>query len=367
MTTAKLVLEDGTYFEGYAFGALGNVTGEIVFHTGMTGYQEVLTDPSYAGQIVTMTYPHIGNYGITRDDDEANRPAVHGFVVRQHSEITSNWRAKRPIGSWLQQWGIVGISGVDTRMITRIIRSRGTMRALLSTQEDVTISQLLDDVRQSTVIQHPVAQVSTPQMYRCNGTGLRIVLVDFGAKGGIVRELIRRQCDVVVVPHNTTAEQVMALSPDGVLLSNGPGDPNDVPYAVAMVREIIGRIPLFGICLGHQLFALACGATTSKLAFGHRGSNHPVRDLQTGQCYITSQNHGYTVNADSIAPTRLAVSQINNNDLTIEGLRHLDAPAFSVQYHPEASPGPDDSNYLFDTFLDMVRTYRHPHTQQEAN
>jgi carbamoyl-phosphate synthase small subunit len=366
MGAARLVFEDGTVFDGTSFGADGSRVGELVFHTGMTGYQEVLTDPSYAGQIVTMTYPHIGTYGITRDDHESTVPAVYGFVVREASDVMSNWRAQYTVGAFLRARGIIGISGVDTRMITRLIRNCGTIRALVTTDDQASNAQLVLRVRTTDVLRNPVARVSTPYVQRIAGSGPRIVLIDFGAKAGIVRELVRRQCDVVVVPHDTDADAIRAYAPDGVLLSNGPGDPCDVPYAVETVRALLGAFPMFGICLGHQLFALACGATTSKLMFGHRGSNHPVRDMESGACYMTSQNHGYTVDSDSIARTRLVITQVNNNDLTIEGLRHSDVCASSVQYHPEASPGPDDTNGVFDAFLTSVRNASGRRYKQEA-
>ncbi|WP_274363352.1 glutamine-hydrolyzing carbamoyl-phosphate synthase small subunit [Paenibacillus thermotolerans] len=353
---AKLLLEDGTLFTGESFGAEGRQVGEVVFNTGITGYQEVLSDPSYCGQIVTMTYPLIGNYGITRDDFEAVRPFVHGFVVRRHEEVPSNWRAQYSLGTLLKEYGIVGISGIDTRMLTRKIRSAGTMKGILAAG-DVSEEELRSALGSEELLRDQVERVSTKSVYSSPGTRERIVLVDFGSKSGILRDLTTRGCDVVVVPHDTTAEQILRLRPDGVLLSNGPGDPKDVPHAVQMIRELLGVLPIFGICLGHQLFALASGADTVKLKFGHRGGNHPVKDLASGRCYITSQNHGYTVDEQSVAGTGLIVTHINNNDRTIEGLRHEKHPAFSVQYHPEASPGPFDSSYLFDDFLTMVREF----------
>ncbi|MFD0710730.1 glutamine-hydrolyzing carbamoyl-phosphate synthase small subunit [Paenibacillus sp. GCM10027626] len=354
---ARLLLEDGTLFVGQAFGAEGNSSGEVVFNTGMAGYQELLTDPSYCGQIITMTYPHIGNYGITRDDFEAVRPFIHGFAVRKYEEVPSNWRAQYTLDYFLKEYGIVGISEIDTRMLTRIIRQSGTMRGILSTANE-PVEELREMLNSMEPMRDQVARVSTRSVFSVPGNKERIVLVDFGAKSGIVKELASRGCDVVVVPHDTTAEQIRRLVPDGILLSNGPGDPKDVPYAVRMIQELLGEFPIFGICLGHQLFALACGADTEKLKFGHRGGNHPVKDLRTGKFYMTSQNHGYTVNADSIAGTELEVTHINNNDRTIEGLRHSKFAAFSVQYHPEASPGPLDSNYLFDDFLAQIASFK---------
>ncbi|MGE7826270.1 glutamine-hydrolyzing carbamoyl-phosphate synthase small subunit [Paenibacillus sp. NPDC093718] len=356
---ARLLLEDGTLFSGKSFGADAEMTGEVVFNTGITGYQEVLSDPSYCGQIVTMTYPLIGNYGITRDDFESIRPFVHGFVVRRHEPVPSNWRAEYSVDSLLKEYGIPGISEIDTRMLTRIIRHYGTMKGILTTSNK-PVEELKEMLGDTTIaeLRNQVAKTSTPQMFTSPGSKERIVLVDFGAKSGILRELTSRGCDVMVVPHDTTADEIRRLHPDGIQLSNGPGDPKDVPYAVDMVKELLGEYPIFGICLGHQLFALAAGADTEKLKFGHRGGNHPVKELASGRCYITSQNHGYTVNEESVKGTDLEVTHINNNDKTIEGLKHSKFPAFSVQYHPEAAPGPHDSSYLFDQFLEMIRDHK---------
>ncbi|GGH26171.1 glutamine-hydrolyzing carbamoyl-phosphate synthase small subunit [Paenibacillus segetis] len=362
---ARLLLEDGTLFTGKSFGAEGDKTGEVVFNTGITGYQEVLSDPSYCGQIVTMTYPLIGNYGITRDDFESIAPSINGFVVRRYEPTPSNWRAQYNLGDLLKEYGIPGIHDIDTRMLTRIIRHHGTMKGIITTSSKS--DQELREMMASTSIEelrNQVAQTSTKHMYTSPGSKERIVLVDFGAKSGILRELNKRDCDVVVVPHDITADEIRRLKPDGIQLSNGPGDPKDVPYAAKMVSELLGEYPIFGICLGHQLFALACGADTQKLKFGHRGGNHPVKELESGRCYITSQNHGYTVTESSIAGTKLEVTHINNNDKTIEGLKHSEYPAFSVQYHPEAAPGPYDNSYLFDRFLEMIREHKQNHPQR---
>ncbi|TXK85835.1 glutamine-hydrolyzing carbamoyl-phosphate synthase small subunit [Paenibacillus sp. N3.4] len=360
---ARLLLEDGTLFTGKSFGSEGESVGEVVFNTGITGYQEVLSDPSYCGQIVTMTYPLVGNYGVIRDDFESVRPFIHGFVVREHEEIPSNWRAQYTLGSLLKEYGIVGISGIDTRMLTRKIRHYGVMKSLLTTSNK-SIAELTEILRGTSLMTDQVARVSTKSVYGAPGYKERIVLVDYGAKSGIIRDLSKRDCDVVVVPQDATAEQILRLAPDGVLLSNGPGDPKDVPHAVEMIKGLLGEIPLFGICLGHQLFALACGADTDKLKFGHRGGNHPVKDLISGRCYITSQNHGYTVKEESVIGTDLEVTHINNNDRTIEGLKHKKHPAFSVQYHPEAAPGPFDSSYLFDDFIALIRQHKIDNPQQ---
>jgi carbamoyl-phosphate synthase small subunit len=360
---ARLLLEDGTLFTGLSFGAEAQMMGEVVFNTGITGYQEVLSDPSYCGQIVTMTYPLIGNYGITRDDFEAMRPFIHGFVVRRHEEVPSNWRAQYSLGQLLKEYGIPGISDIDTRMLTRKLRNYGTMKGLITTGNE-RVEELAERLNISKLMTDQVARTSTSHVFSSPGQGERIVLVDFGAKSGILRELTKRGCDVIVVPHDTTADQIRRLAPDGIQLSNGPGDPKDVPYAVKMISELLGEFPIFGICLGHQLFALACGAETTKLKFGHRGGNHPVKELATNRCYITSQNHGYTVLEESVGNTPLEVTHINNNDRTIEGLKHKTFPAFSVQYHPEAAPGPYDSSYLFDEFLQMIRTHKKNNPQK---
>jgi carbamoyl-phosphate synthase small subunit len=352
---ARLILEDGTEFVGTAFGATTETLGEVVFNTGLTGYQEVLSDPSYCGQIVTMTYPLIGNYGINRDDFEAVRPFIHGFVVREHCDMPSNWRATSTLDDLLKAYDIPGIAGVDTRALTRKIRYHGTMKGMI-TVSGAPLEELVASLRASSLMTDQVSRVSTKSVFSCPGTGHRVVLVDFGSKHGILRELTKRGCDVVVVPYNVTADEIRRLQPDGILLSNGPGDPKDVPQAIAMIREIIGEYPLFGICLGHQLFALASGADTVKMKFGHRGGNHPVKDLTTGRTYITSQNHSYAVKEESISGTDLEITHIALNDGTIEGLRNEKMQAFSVQYHPEAAPGPYDSSYLFDQFLEMMET-----------
>ncbi|GIP39703.1 carbamoyl-phosphate synthase small chain [Paenibacillus sp. J31TS4] len=354
---ARLLLEDGTLFTGKAFGSDGESTGEVVFNTGITGYQEVLSDPSYCGQIVTMTYPLIGNYGMTRDDFESIRPFVNGFVVRRHEDIPSNWRSEYTVDSFLKEYGIPGISEIDTRMLTRILRHYGTMRGILTTSNK-SVGELQEQLNAMTPVTDQVSRVSTKSIFHSPSFGERVVVVDFGSKSGIIRDLVQRGCDVTVVPHDVTADQIRRINPDGIMLSNGPGDPKDVPYAAEMIRSLLGEYPIFGICLGHQLLALACGADSTKMKFGHRGGNHPVKDLSTGRCYITSQNHGYTVLDESIQGTGLEVTHINNNDGTIEGLKHTKYPAFSVQYHPEAAPGPFDSSYLFDDFIASIREFK---------
>lgn len=360
---AKLILEDGTIFVGKSFGAERESFGEVVFNTGITGYQEVLSDPSYCGQIVTMTYPLIGNYGINRDDFESVRPFIHGFVVREHCEYPSNFRNQQTLDSLLKEYDIPGISDIDTRMLTRKIRQFGTLKGVIATG-DVQVEEMLSKLKAAPNMTNQVSLVSTKSVFSSPGRGPRIILVDFGSKHGILRELSNRNCDVIVVPYNTTAKEIERLRPDGILLSNGPGDPKDVPEAVEMIKGILGKYPLFGICLGHQLFALACGADTEKMKFGHRGGNQPVKEFATDRTFITSQNHGYAVTTESLKGTDLEVSHIAINDNTIEGLKHHSYPAFSVQYHPEAAPGPYDSGYLFDNFLEMVAEFKkgvHPY------
>lgn len=351
MTQARLVLEDGTVFYGESFGATGETGGEVVFNTGMTGYQEILTDPSYSGQIITMTYPLIGNYGINKDDFESARPFARGFIVREYCETPSNWRSEMSLDHFLKSHGLLGLAGIDTRALTKRLRTRGTMRGIIttSTEPDDAIRERVQKV-QDLSGQDFVKLASTDRIY-CVGEGAKhVVLMDFGAKGNICRCLTKQGCRVTVVPCDTGSETIMNLKPDGVMLSNGPGDPKDVPYAVQTVGELIGKLPIFGICLGHQIIGLALGGDTYKLKFGHRGGNHPVKNLLTGEVTITSQNHGFAVRADSL-PEDVLVSHINVNDRTVEGLRHRNLPIFSVQYHPEAAPGPTDSEYLFAEFV----------------
>ncbi|GAB6181093.1 glutamine-hydrolyzing carbamoyl-phosphate synthase small subunit [Desulfotomaculum defluvii] len=351
---AYIVLEDGSVFTGKGFGATGENFGEVVFNTSMTGYQEILTDPSYCGQIVVMTYPLIGNYGINNDDFEAKSSFVKGLVVKEECESPSNWRVSNKIHEYLSREGISGIAGIDTRALTRHIRNHGTMRGIISSQA-ITPQELVEKLINSPAItgQDFVPTVATKEIYTVPGYGHRVVLVDFGAKTNIIRCLSKRNCEIVVVPPNTSSQDILALNPEGIMLSNGPGDPTDVPYAIQTVQELIGKLPIFGICLGHQILGLALGAKTYKLKFGHRGANHPVKDLISGRVYITAQNHGYAVDRESL-PADIRISHINLNDNTVEGISHKDLPIFSVQYHPEAAPGPSDSEYLFDNFLNSI-------------
>jgi carbamoyl-phosphate synthase small subunit len=353
-----LVLEDGRIFEGTPFGARREARGEVVFHTGLTGYQEILTDPSYCGQIVTLTYPHIGNYGINREDEESDRIRVEALVVKDLSPIASNHRSEGTLSDYLMKQGIPGLSGIDTRALTRHIRTRGAMRAILTSTEgeppdaervrkEVPRMAGADLVRYVTCS----APYDVPAVAEAR---FHVVAYDFGIKRGILESLASRGVRATVVPAETPAEEVLARSPDGVLLSNGPGDPEPLDYAVRSVRELLGQVPVFGICLGHQILGLAAGGKTFKLPFGHHGANHPVKRLEDGAVEITSQNHGFAVDPDSLRGLPVEKTHENLNDGTLEGLRLKDVPAMSVQYHPEASPGPHDAAYLFGKFVEMM-------------
>ncbi len=358
MKKALIALEDGTVYEGRSFGAEGERVGEIVFNTSMTGYQEILTDPSYKGQIVTMTYPLIGNYGVNFEDFESDGPKVEGFIVRDYSPIYSNWRAKESLADFLKSYGVMGIEGVDTRAITRHIRLQGAMKACIST-EDLEPKSLVEKARSwPGIIGRDMVQfVSCKEPYVWSKEGkYRVVAYDFGIKHNILRIMARLGCAITVVPANTPADIVLKMDPDGIFLSNGPGDPVGVWYAVEEIKKLIGKKPLFGICLGHQLLALALGAKTYKLKFGHRGGNHPVKDLRTGKISITSQNHGFCVDPSTL-PKEVEVTHINLYDGTLEGIRHKELPILSVQYHPEASPGPHDAEYLFNDFMKMMEEF----------
>lgn len=369
-----LALEDGRTFQGDAFGANGSSVGEICFNTSMTGYQEVLTDPSYRGQIVAMTYPLIGNYGTNEFDAESRSPHVRGFVIEELSEAPSNWRAQSSLDQYLRHWKIPGLQGVDTRALTRHLRTRGAMKACLTT-EDLSADEAvrravegqgvvgMDYVREVTA-PHPYQwdpkdELSLPWAMANSKTPTlpiirhRIVAYDYGIKENILRRLRQNGFGVTVVPATTTAEETLAQSPDGVFLSNGPGDPSVLDYAHQAVRDLMGQVPIFGICLGHQMLGHAYGGHTFKLKFGHRGGNQPVKDLVTGKVAITSQNHGFAVDADSL-PNEVEVTHINLNDGTVEGMRHRELPIFSVQYHPEAAPGPHDATYFFAAFARLI-------------
>ena len=384
---AILALADGKFFEGTGFGAEGEALGEVVFNTGMTGYQEILTDPSYEGQLVAMTYPEIGNVGVNPEDVESRKPFVNGFIVKNYTARPSNWRAAQPLHEYMKDHGIIGIQGIDTRSLVRYLRDHGSQEGIISTVAG-DVGQLIAQAKNSPgmVGKDLVSEVTCDQPFDWNqgvwslgagyktrdggksaakrrgkssfaGPDFRVVAYDYGIKYNILRNLAEAGCRVKVVPAETSAEDVLALKPDGIFLSNGPGDPDAVPYAKENVRKLIGKKPIFGICLGHQIMGLALGGRTYKLKFGHHGGNQPVMDLTTRKVEITSQNHGFAVDADSLKGA-VDVTHLNLNDDTVEGLAHRELPIFSVQYHPESSPGPHDASYLFQRFTEMMARNR---------
>lgn len=372
---AILALADGRVFHGQAFGAPGEVFGEVVFNTSMTGYQEILTDPSYAGEIVTMTYPQIGNYGINREDVESSMPHLRGFVVKECCDFPSNWRSRMSLDSYLKENNILGIEGIDTRALVRHIRDKGAQTGVISTL-DIDPASLVEKARKapSIVGRDLVQEVTCKEPYHWT-EGLwdlsdgyqqavapakyKVVAYDFGIKRNILRNLAAAGCDVTVVPADTPAADALQLNPDGIFLSNGPGDPEPIAYAQEAIRQLLGKKPIFGICLGHQLLSIALGGKTFKLKFGHRGGNQPVRRGAGPNVEITAQNHGFAVDGDSLKDAAV-VSHVNLNDNTVEGLKHRTLPAFSVQYHPEASPGPHDAHYLFDEFIRLMISSKEP-------
>ncbi len=367
---AILLLEDGTIFKGYAFAGTGRALGEVVFNTSMTGYQEVLTDPSYKGQIVAMTYPLTGTYGINPEDMESAAVQVEAFIVKEYQSFASNWRSDRTLADFLNEHGKIGIEGIDTRALTRHLRVVGAMRGIIATDTDNT-DELMGQVQaypglngidlvKDVTCQKPYrwfkgkrVEIDRPE-WLPDVPGFRVAALDCGIKYNILRMLEKVGCQVLVFPAHTSAEALLACNPDGIFLSNGPGDPSAVHYVIDSVRELFGRKPVFGICLGHQMMGLAMGGTTFKLKFGHRGANQPVKDLTTGKIEITSQNHGYCVDPRSLAKLPVRLTHVNLNDNTLEGMEHLEAPAFCVQYHPEASPGPHDASYLFARFMELM-------------
>lgn len=383
-TPARLALEDGTIFSGHAFGDQTPRTtdGEVCFNTSMTGYQEILTDPSYAGQIVTMTYPLIGNYGVNVADLESRQAFVKGFVVRELANIASNFRSTAVLQQWMAEQNVTGITGIDTRALTRRLRVSGAMDGVISTQEDLSDDELVDrakaspgligrNIVESVTIDQPVqwredlgAWAPLQGGVEPGGKRFQVVALDCGAKLNILRNLTDQGCDVTVLPYDATPQQIAEHQADGLFVSNGPGDPEPVAATVQTLKQMHGKLPIFGICLGHQLLSLSLGADTYKLKFGHRGGNQPVQNLHTRKVEITSQNHGFAVDADSLAKSGAEPTHINLNDQTLEGFRHPDLPIFAVQYHPEASPGPHDARYLFDCFIDMMQTGQSPSGEQ---
>ncbi|MCF7826912.1 MAG: glutamine-hydrolyzing carbamoyl-phosphate synthase small subunit [Candidatus Marinimicrobia bacterium] len=355
---AILLLENGHHFKGFSLGAIGTTGGEVCFNTSMTGYQEILTDPSYCGQIITMTAPQIGNYGVNLEDIESNNIQAKGFIVREASPVHSNYRAHQSLQDYLSQAGIVGIQGIDTRSLTRIIRDDGAMNAIISS-DDLDLASLKNKLQSVPAMtgQDLVKEVSCQHKWiwpsEKSSHAYRVVALDLGIKYNIIRQLAENDCEVIIVPATSSAQDILDLKPDGVFLSNGPGDPEPVDYAIETVKSLLDKKPIFGICLGHQILSLALGASTYKLKFGHRGANHPVKNQLNGRVEITSQNHGFAVEPSSL-PDHLEITHINLNDGTLEGVRCKNSPAFSVQYHPEASPGPHDSRYLFKEFIGMM-------------
>lgn len=356
----KIILEDGQEYFGYAFGSTSDKVCELVFNTSMVGYQEIISDPSYADQAVVMTYPLIGNYGMADDDYETDIPAIGALIVREYNDIPSNFRSTATLSDVMKKYGVSGIYGVDTRKITRSIRDLGSRRVLI-TDSSVTAEEGVRIIRDTKVATDAVSRVSRKKVtvYPAEEEKYRVVAIDCGMKQNIVRSLNKRGCTVTAVPWNTPAEEIESLRPDGIFISNGPGDPTDVPETISAVKALIGKHPTFGICLGHQIIALAYGAKTYKLKFGHRGGNHPVRNLDTGKIEITSQNHSYAVDTDSLSSTPLTVTHINLLDGTVEGVKCEKDKVFSVQYHPESAPGPQDSAYLFDRFVGMMEENAH--------
>jgi carbamoyl-phosphate synthase small subunit len=347
----KLILEDGTVFNGKLLNNM-KATGEVVFNTGMTGYQEILTDPSYCRQIVTLTYPLIGNYGIADIFMQSRKSFVNGFIIGELCDNGSNWHLETEISDFLTRQGIPCLYDVDTRAVTKHIRAAGTMKGII-VPEDAAKTEI-DELFAVPIKKEVVSEATTPNVYKMENDGPHVVVMDFGIKQNILDSLHQWGCNLTIVPSNTTAEEIMNLNPDGIFLSNGPGDPKDIPDVIENVKKLIGKKPMFGICLGHQILGLALGANTYKLKFGHRGSNQPVKNLETGRVYITSQNHGYAVDEASLEGLPLKVTHRSINDGTVEGMRHTKLPIFSVQFHPEASPGPTDNTYLFDQFVSML-------------
>jgi len=348
-----LILEDGTYFAGKGFGAELNVFGELVFSTNMTGYQETITDQNFNGQIITFTYPLIGNVGINRDDYETLSPACKGVVIKEYPRLANHWRCQMSLSDFLAKRNIAGISGIDTRALVRKIRDQGTVKASIVDSGDV-FSHAYDQLKASVLPTNQVEQVSTQTPYPSPGTGHNVVIIDLGLKHSIMRELVKRNCNLTVMPYNSSAEEILELAPDGIILTNGPGDPESLPNVIEMIRKIQGKITIFGIGLGQQLFALANECETYQMSFGHHGQNYPVKEKATGRIDITSQSHGFAVKRNSVDNNKLLITHFNVNDGTVEGLKHRRYPAFTVQFNPDAAPGPHDALHVFDEFIEMM-------------
>jgi len=364
---ARLILSDGTIFEGLSLGAMGTSIGEVVFNTAMMGYQEILTDPSYHFQLVTMTYPQIGNYGVNAKDFESRRIYAAGFIIREYSPVVSHWQATKSLDEYLKYYNVVGISDIDTRQLTRHLRDQGAQMGMITTSEEA-FKILLDRIRtgKQLVGRDIAKEVTTAESYEWpmeeeskhdQPLHYKVAVFDFGVKFSILRALYEHGCELRIFPANTSADEGLAWNPDGIFLSNGPGDPEPVDYAVSTVRSLLGKKPIFGICLGHQILGLALGAKTTKLKFGHHGANHPVKNLTTGAVEITSQNHGFIVDGGSLPQSDVEITHVNLNDGTLEGFRHRNLPAYSVQYHPESAPGPRDSRYLFENFIKEMKQF----------
>ncbi len=351
---AFLALEDGTVFEGSGFGACGEVIGELVFNTSMTGYHQILTDPSNYGQIVAMTYPLVGNYGINTEDIGSHKPHLKGFIVKEICRNPSNWRSIETLNEYLEKNNVIGIEGIDTRLLTRILRNKGTMVGMISTQKSFDFNLKKVAILKNK-IKKPALKVTVKELEHIEGKGLRVAMIDYGANRNIIKSLVKRDCDILRFPAKALPDEILAFEPHCILLTNGPGNPKEYTEQIEVIKQLLGKKPVFGIGLGHQLVALARGADTQRLKCGHRGSNHPVKDIEKDRVFITTQNHGYIVTEESLSNSKSVITHINMNDGTVEGIRYQDIPAFTVQFRPEDAPGPTETAYLYDDFFEMIR------------